>query len=504
MKTTQSPIVGLITVFILASASTLLNMILPFKEILKWLQIPGPAGGMMIFGGFVFTFWITLAYLLLQCRSFTGVSVAVLIPAFCMIFSPWYGVVDPPWFGLYGIAAFFVAGLVLELTYRWRRNYNNCPQVKKNRLHLPRNNDSKHKCKTNGVVEEKAENRKNIHTLHEATQTKGLETSFQVSNNWIINTANSKRNRKISDYKKEAMSNSNKVHRVEAKRQVWFNIYGGGAKALQGNGKIEPTWVEIKKIEVLKNNETLYDITTTTENFFANGILVHNCNQNYLCSQIARPPSVRAKLAWLKLARGFAYLRGSTRVELIDLEKSFPLAFWKRMEFMDEHHIPNKLKRLRELFEQLKQEIADAKEAIRICKKLKERFDPDDYRRLEEYANAKGWVIELKDDVDSYFDMIANDLESKFNDAKARRDYNQLLKINQIAKQILPSKYHARFDVNITTTIKLDPKTLAKLATIDRQVFVEARQKFEQGIREMKLTGEIAIKYLKKMGVIKG
>ena len=123
MKTTQSPIVGLITVFILASASTLLNMILPFKEILKWLQIPGPAGGMMIFGGFVFTFWITLAYLLLQCRSFTGVSVAVLIPAFCMIFSPWYGVVDPPWFGLYGIAAFFVAGLVLELTYRWRRNY---------------------------------------------------------------------------------------------------------------------------------------------------------------------------------------------------------------------------------------------------------------------------------------------------------------------------------------------------------------------------------------------
>lgn len=38
------------------------------------------------------------------------------------------------------------------------------------------------------------------------------------------------------------------------------------------------TWQRIKKINRISAQVKVYDITTETENFFANGILVHNCN----------------------------------------------------------------------------------------------------------------------------------------------------------------------------------------------------------------------------------
>ena len=101
--------------FSLAFVSALINMGIPLKEILGMLGVPGPAGGMMLLGGVIFTFWITLAYLLSGCRKFVGITTAVLIPSFCLLFSPWYGVVDPPWFGIYGIVAFLAAGAVIEV-----------------------------------------------------------------------------------------------------------------------------------------------------------------------------------------------------------------------------------------------------------------------------------------------------------------------------------------------------------------------------------------------------
>ncbi|RLF21636.1 MAG: hypothetical protein DRJ68_03000 [Thermoprotei archaeon] len=109
---------ALVAIFASALASTLLNMLLPLREFLKALGFPGPAGGMALLGGFIFTFWIVLAHLASGCRRLTALSTALLIPAFSLLVSPWYGVVDPPWFGVYGIIAFAFAGLVVELACR--------------------------------------------------------------------------------------------------------------------------------------------------------------------------------------------------------------------------------------------------------------------------------------------------------------------------------------------------------------------------------------------------
>lgn len=119
MKKTDPPITLKLTIMFLSAAiSTSLNLVLPIREVLNILGIPGPAGGIAVFGGFIFTFWIVAAYLIAGCQRLSCLSTAILIPSFCMLFSPWYGVVDPPWFGIYGILAFTVAGAVVEWMYR--------------------------------------------------------------------------------------------------------------------------------------------------------------------------------------------------------------------------------------------------------------------------------------------------------------------------------------------------------------------------------------------------
>ena len=101
-------------ILISAVISATINLNFPVKTFLTGLGISGPAGGMIFFGGIIFTLWIALAHLATDCKKFSGVFTAILIPAFCMLFSPWYGVTDPPWFGIYGLAAFLAAGVIIE------------------------------------------------------------------------------------------------------------------------------------------------------------------------------------------------------------------------------------------------------------------------------------------------------------------------------------------------------------------------------------------------------
>ncbi len=119
----SSTIKNLLTIFVCAGAGTTINLTIPMKHILNSLGIFGPAGGMILFGGFIFVLWVTLAHLTTGCKKLSGVSTAILIPAFCMLVSPWYGVVDPPWFGIYGIIAFLIMGLMIEFSCKSKLSF---------------------------------------------------------------------------------------------------------------------------------------------------------------------------------------------------------------------------------------------------------------------------------------------------------------------------------------------------------------------------------------------
>ena len=103
---------SLLLLFALASA--ILNTYLPIKTFSQWLGIPGPAAGMAFLGGFIFVFWVALAYGIIKKR-YAGIITALFIAAFCLLIHPWYEIVSPPWFGIYGVIALLSMGIFVEL-----------------------------------------------------------------------------------------------------------------------------------------------------------------------------------------------------------------------------------------------------------------------------------------------------------------------------------------------------------------------------------------------------
>ena len=103
---------SLILLFALASA--MLNTYLPIKAFTQWLGVPGPAAGMAFLGGFIFVFWVALAYVIIKKR-YAGIVTSLLIASFCIIITPWYGIVSPIWFGIYAIVALLSMGSIVEL-----------------------------------------------------------------------------------------------------------------------------------------------------------------------------------------------------------------------------------------------------------------------------------------------------------------------------------------------------------------------------------------------------
>ena len=63
--------------------------------------------------------------------------------------------------------------------------------------------------------------------------------------------------------------------------------------------KSDIEYKKIKKIEVLKRQENVYDITTGTHDFLANDIVVHNCGMSTLSSLIFWWKAVNFKSEWL-------------------------------------------------------------------------------------------------------------------------------------------------------------------------------------------------------------
>jgi Sec-independent protein translocase protein TatA len=222
--------------------------------------------------------------------------------------------------------------------------------------------------------------------------------------------------------------------------------------------------------------------------------LCSQCNTSYICAQIARPPSVRAKLALTKLAKGFAYLRGSNKVDLIDIEKAFPLVYWKRTVLMDDGQVANRLERLQRLARELMTEIREVKKAMDLVEELKQKFDLNKYRELERWVNSKIWLTEVKEDLDAYYETLSQQLKEKAKGADVETRY----KIYMFAKLKLPPDMAKEFELCEGVEIELTNENLAKLATIDANLFRQAKQAMEAGVKKFILTGEHAFKWVLK------
>ncbi len=108
-----------LVIVLLALCGALMNVYLPVKALTEGLNIPGPAAGMALLGGFIFVVWVSLGRRLTGKR-YAGLITAALLASFCLFLRPWYGVISPSWFSVYGILALFVLGLWVELLQgRW-------------------------------------------------------------------------------------------------------------------------------------------------------------------------------------------------------------------------------------------------------------------------------------------------------------------------------------------------------------------------------------------------
>jgi len=264
-------------------------------------------------------------------------------------------------------------------------------------------------------------------------------------------------------------------------------------------------WRKVKEVEIDATMEYVITLINRilgfcqhAQNYDASSLteaqkrdLCSRCSSTYICSQIARPPSVRAKLALTRLAKGFAFLRGGSKVELADVERAFPLVYWKRITLMDEMQVSNRLERLRRLAKDLTVEIREVKKAMDLVNELKQRFDEGKYRELENWTRSKGWLIEVKEDLIEYYIRLKEQLKEKFADADVKTKY----KIYSLAKAKLPTLMAEDFLPSEPVTIELSASNLARLARLDPEEFKKAKEAKERGDKAYKLTGETAYKW---------
>jgi len=265
-------------------------------------------------------------------------------------------------------------------------------------------------------------------------------------------------------------------------------------------------WKEVDEVEVDEKIEYIITLINRilgfckyAQNYDASSLteqqkreLCSKCNTSYICSSIARPPSVRAKIALIKLAKGFAYLRGSNKVELIDIENAFPLVYWKRIKFMDEEQISDRLRRLKLLAKALLSEIIEAKTAIENAEYLKKSFDQNKYDELQDFVNSKVWLSEVLEDLNAYYEVLYNQLKEKYENADVVTKY----KIYALALLKLPPEKAKNFEPQEDLEIELNPKTLARLAKISKTAFDQAKQAYEQGNRTFKLDKNVAVRWV--------
>jgi len=90
--------------------------------------------------------------------------------------------------------------------------------------------------------------------------------------------SNLERNVALFDNKKEALRDNHEIPKDPSELEIWKQIYGKTDRPNRGNTAVATLEEEeILRFKKAPYEQTVYDITTGTGNFFANGILIHNC-----------------------------------------------------------------------------------------------------------------------------------------------------------------------------------------------------------------------------------
>jgi len=133
-------------------------------------------------------------------------------------------------------------------------------------------------------------------TLERTTgRDKSEETNIQNSNSWIQSLPNSERVTQVSNHKEKTCRVGVEILGIENETKIQRCIHGRGIENL-GRGKEITNCKKVIKIYREKNIEGIvYDITTTTGNYFANKVLIHNCILDHDPVQRSYIPMMRSE-----------------------------------------------------------------------------------------------------------------------------------------------------------------------------------------------------------------
>jgi len=160
--------------------------------------------------------------------------------------------------------------------YRWRGNNINFTTLRKEEKQTfyvraqttDFNNLTRIMCLAKQKIKEHP-----IETFKKSTKPK-MENSLCLSSSRLFNGANFAGNTSVPYNQKETGYASAKILRLP-QISLRKGVLSGRNRTCRTDSQFEPAWLLAKRF--LRFKGIIYDLTTTTENYIANSILVHNC-----------------------------------------------------------------------------------------------------------------------------------------------------------------------------------------------------------------------------------
>jgi len=118
-----------------------------------------------------------------------------------------------------------------------------------------------------------------------ASHTVAEKTLLSIFNTWLSSMRTSKENDKIFSYQKKAGEVIGAISQFKEKKQVFHRGRRVDFSKIKGI-----KFKKIKKIEVFRTSEWVFNLQTKSQNYVANDIIVHNCGLTHLeAMQFGKP-----------------------------------------------------------------------------------------------------------------------------------------------------------------------------------------------------------------------